>query len=266
MFQHKAQIVWNRAVAPGVFTIGMTCRHGFAGAKPGQFVMLRVSDGFEPLLRRPFSIHKLIAAANQVDGIELLYKVVGKGTALLAARRPGETLDVLGPLGSSFILPPAARRVFIVAGGMGVAPTVFLAQHLVAHGLNPLQCEVFLGGRTRAELLCLTDFAALDLPVHTTTDDGSAGDRCLVTHPVGVALAARRPDVVFACGPLPMLDCVVGITAARGVPCQVSIESAMACGIGACLGCAVGARDAPGRYYHVCLDGPVFDADSIRFP
>ena len=125
MFQHETQIAWNRPVAPGVFAMGLTYRSGFARAKPGQFIMLRVSDGIEPLLRRPFSIHKLISAADRIDGIELLYKVVGKGTALLAARRTGETLDVLGPLGSSFILPPAARKVFIVAGGMGVARPFF---------------------------------------------------------------------------------------------------------------------------------------------
>ncbi|MGB5619558.1 MAG: hypothetical protein WBM78_22165, partial [Desulfobacterales bacterium] len=113
--------------------------------------------------------------------------------------------------------------------------------------------------------LCTDEFTALNLPVHTTTDDGSAGDQCLVTHPVDVALADRRPDVVFACGPLQMLDCVIGIAAAHGVICQVSIETAMACGMGACLGCAVPSRDAPGRYYHACLDGPVFDAGSIWF-
>ena len=160
-------------------------------------------------------------------------KEVGKGTGLLAARKPGETLDVLGPLGSSFVLPPSARKVFIVAGGMGVAPMVFLAQHLVASGLKPFDCEVFLGGRTCEDLLCMDEFAALNLPVHTTTDDGSAGDQCLVTHPVDIALADRRPDVVFACGPLQMLDCVIGIAAAHGVICQVSIETAMACGLGA---------------------------------
>lgn len=262
MFQQKAQIAWNQAIAPAIFKIGLTCR-GFDRARPGQFVMLRVSEGVEPLLRRPFSIHKLIRTDNHAQGIELLYKMVGKGTALLANRKTGDSLDVLGPLGSAFVLPPSARKVFIVAGGLGVAPMVFLAQHLVAGGLNPSDCEVFLGGRTRAELLCTDDFTALDLSVHTTTDDGSAGDQCLVTHPVAIALADRRPDVVFACGPLQMLDCVIGITAAHGVSCQVSIETAMACGIGACLGCAVPSRDAPGRYYHACLDGPVFDAGRI---
>jgi dihydroorotate dehydrogenase electron transfer subunit len=262
MFQQKAQIAWNQAIAPAIFKIGLTCR-GFDRARPGQFVMLRVSEGVEPLLRRPFSIHKLIRTDNHAQGIELLYKMVGKGTALLANRKTGDSLDVLGPLGSAFVLPPSVRKVFIVAGGLGVAPMVFLAQHLVAGGLNPSDCEVFLGGRTRAELLCTDDFTALDLSVHTTTDDGSAGDQCLVTHPVAIALADRRPDVVFACGPLQMLDCVIGITAAHGVSCQVSIETAMACGMGACLGCAVPSRDAPGRYYHACLDGPVFDAGSI---
>ncbi|MGB5619925.1 MAG: FAD-binding oxidoreductase, partial [Desulfobacterales bacterium] len=128
MFQQEAHIAWNRAIAPAIFKIGLTCRHGFARTKPGQFVMLRVSEGLEPLLRRPFSVHKLIRKDNRVEGIEVLYKMVGKGTALLATRKPGETLDVLGPLGSSFVLPPSARKVFIVAGGMGVAPMVFLAQ------------------------------------------------------------------------------------------------------------------------------------------
>lgn len=265
MFQQKAQIAWNQAIAPAIFKIGLKCRHGFARTKPGQFVMLRVSEGLEPLLRRPFSVHKLIREDNHVAGVELLYKIVGKGTALLSTRKPGETLDVLGPLGSAFVRPPAARKVFIVSGGMGVAPMVFLAQHLVAGGLNPSGCEVFLGGRTGEDLLCADEFAALDLPIHTTTDDGSAGDHCLVTHPVDIALAARRPDVVFACGPLQMLECIIGITAAHGVTCQVSIETVMACGMGACLGCAVASRDAPGRYYHACLDGPVFDAGSIWF-
>jgi dihydroorotate dehydrogenase electron transfer subunit len=263
MFQQKAHIAWNVAIAPTIFKIGLTCRRGFARSKPGQFVMLRISEGLEPLLRRPFSVHKLIQKDDHVEGIEVLYKTVGKGTRLLAARKPGETLDILGPLGSSFVLPPSARKVFIVAGGMGVAPMVFLAQHLAANGLAPPNCEVFLGGRTGEDLLCMDEFAALDLPVHTTTDDGSAGDQCLVTHPVDIALSDRRPDIVFACGPLQMLDCVIGIAGAHGISCQVSIETAMACGMGACLGCAVPSRDAPGRYYHACLDGPVFDAGSV---
>lgn len=264
MHQQKAQILWNDSAGPGIFRIGLDCRRGFERAKPGQFVMLRISEGLDPLLRRPFSIHKKIWQSDRFDGIELLYKVVGKGTALLSNCRPGENVDILGPLGSAFVLPPGAENVFIVAGGIGVAPMVFLAQHLADTGMAPSACEVFLGGRTRAELLCAEEFAALNMAVCTTTDDGSSGDQCLVTHPVEVAMSGRRPDVMFACGPPAMLDCIIGLAEAHGVACQVSVETLMACGMGACLGCAVAAKDQPGRFYHACQDGPVFDTRSIR--
>ena len=264
MFQQKAHVLWNEAGGPAVYRIGLNCPIGFDRAKPGQFVMLRVSEGSDPLLRRPFSIHKPIVQDGHVIGVELLYKVLGKGTRFLSGRHPGETLDILGPLGSAFRLPPAGRKVFIVAGGIGVAPMVYLAQNLLKNGIRPPDCRVFLGGRTRDDLLCVEDFAAAGLSVHTTTDDGSAGDQCVVTHPVEVAVADSRPDIVFACGPLEMLSCVIGIVDAKKVACQVSIETMMACGMGACLGCAVTARDLPDKYYHACLDGPVFDADSIH--
>ena len=263
MFQQKAKILWNEAAGPLVHRIGLRCPTGFHQAKPGQFVMLRISEGVDPLLRRPFSIHKPIIEKKRTIGIELLYKVVGKGTHVLAGRKPGETLSVLGPLGSAFRLPPGAKKAFIVAGGIGVAPMVFLAQHLIDQGINVQDCRVFLGGRTREELFCGNDFASLGIEVYTTTDDGTAGDQCLVTHPVEIALDDHRPDIVFACGPTEMLDCVIGIIDAAKVACQVSIETMMACGMGACLGCAVTAKDIPSTYYHACLDGPVFDTDSI---
>jgi len=264
MFQQKAKILWNEAAGPAIYRIGLRCPSGFRRAKPGQFVMLRISDGVDPLLRRPFSIYKPIVKNNRTIGIELLYKVVGKGTSVLAGRTQGDTMDILGPLGSAFRLPPGASSVFIVAGGIGVAPMVFLAQYLINNGLDAADCLVFLGGRTREELLCGDDFASMGLSVHKTTDDGSAGDQCLVTHPVEIALAENRPDIVFACGPAEMLSCVIGILDAHEVACQVSVETMMACGMGACLGCAVTARDRSDTYYHACLDGPVFDSDRIR--
>jgi dihydroorotate dehydrogenase electron transfer subunit len=265
MFQQKARILWNEAVATAVFRIGLSCPIGFVRAKPGQFVMLRICDGVDPLLRRPFSIHKPIEQGDRIIGIEILYKVVGKGTRALAGRTRGEILDVLGPLGSAFRLPPGSKKIFIVAGGIGVAPMVYLARYLMDNGIRAEDCRVFLGGRTHEDLLCRDDFAAAGLAVHTTTDDGSAGDQCFVTHPMEMALAASRPDIVFACGPLEMLGCIIGIIDAHQVACQVSIESMMACGMGACLGCAVPAKERPDTYYHACLDGPVFDAGSIRF-
>jgi dihydroorotate dehydrogenase electron transfer subunit len=263
MFQQDARILWNESVAADIYRIGLKCGLGYRRTRPGQFVMVRVADAVEPLLRRPFSIHRLIVSNGRCEGIELLYKVVGRGTRQLSRCRPDQTLNVLGPLGSAFLIPPATRRVFIVAGGMGVAPMTFLAAYLLEQGIHAADCTVFLGGRTRSDLLCESHFKELNLAVHTTTDDGSAGDRCLVTHPVEAALKRRRPDIVYACGPLPMLHCLVGITEKHAVVCQVSIETAMACGLGACLGCAVAARDRPGKYYHACLDGPVFDTRSL---
>jgi dihydroorotate dehydrogenase electron transfer subunit len=152
----------------------------------------------------------------------------------------------------------------MVAGGIGVAPLVFLADHLAQRGLDPRSCFVYLGGRSAADLLCADEFLRLGMPVQTTTDDGSSGDQCLVTHPVELALDQHRPDILYACGPLAMLKCVVGIAEKNGIPCQISIESMMACGIGACLGCAVESRRTPERFLHTCMDGPVFDASDIN--
>jgi dihydroorotate dehydrogenase electron transfer subunit len=232
--------------------------------KPGQFVMIRVFDGIDPLLRRPFSVHKTVESEGRVTGIEILYKVVGKGTRLLSGIQPGDSLDVLGPLGSAFLLPEDAHRVFIVAGGIGIAPMVFLATHLLAKGVAPGDLMVFVGGRTKDDLLCLDDFGRLGIPCRTSTDDGSAGDHCLVTLPVELALDGQRPDVIYACGPLEMLKCVSGIAESRRIACQVSIEARMACGMGACLGCAVPIRNASAAYVHACLDGPVFDLQQIQ--
>jgi len=264
MIQQSATVIWNRPRGGKFYHLGLRCPLGFARAKPGQFVMLHLQDRVDPLLRRPYSLHRLIRKGRRTEGIEILYKVVGKGTALLAGLQPGEKVGVLGPLGSAFLLPPDARSVFVVAGGIGVAPMVFLVEHLRQQGLSPEGCTVFLGARTRTEILCEEDFSRLGVTVHTTTDDGTAGDQCLVTLPMESALETASPEVIFACGPSAMIQCVMDAAEARHIECQVSIETRMACGMGACLGCAVASRDPATAYYHACLDGPVFDSRSIR--
>ena len=266
MVQQSATVLWNRALGGAYRKIGLECRLAMGRLKPGQFVMLRVFDGTDPLLRRPFSIHMPIESGGRVTGIEILYKVVGKGTRLLSESKAGDRLDLLGPLGSAFLPAENARRIFIVAGGIGIAPMVFLAAHLLKSGISPSDVTVFAGGRTKDDLLCLGDFERLGIAVRTSTDDGSCGDHCLVTLPVERAIDERQPDVIYACGPLEMLKCVAGIAESRGIECQVSVETRMACGMGACLGCAVPVRDPAGGYLHACLDGPVFDVRSIRLP
>jgi dihydroorotate dehydrogenase electron transfer subunit len=216
------------------------------------------------LLRRPFSIHNLIWKTGAIQGFELLCKTVGKGTRALRDYRAGERLSILGPLGSSFAVNRPWRRVFLVAGGIGVAPMPFLAKCLLEKGLKLADCHVFIGGRSKADLLCHAEMAALQLPLTLTTDDGSAGDQCLITHPVASALELTPPDAIFACGPMAMLACLADMLHTQEVFTQVSVESMMACGMGACLGCALPDRTAEAPYRHVCIDGPVFGLDQIR--
>jgi dihydroorotate dehydrogenase electron transfer subunit len=264
MFQHPAKVLWNKKISSGCYKIGLTCSEYYSAAKPGQFIMLRLAQQSDPLLRRPFSIHNLIISKGQAEGLELLYKVVGKGTAIMARQKPGDRVDVLGPLGTGFIIPRQAKRIHMVAGGIGVAPMVFLASQLYRNDFDFSNCRVFIGGRTQEDLLCRDDFVQLGLKVDTTTDDGSAGDQCLVTHPLELAVDRNAPDMIVACGPMAMLACVIGIADKHRIPCQVSIETMMACGMGACLGCAVEGRADQGRYLHACLDGPVFDAADLK--
>jgi len=264
MIQTFATVLHNEMVAAGYGRIGLACDGAFATSRPGQFVMLGFPDSVDPLLRRPFSIHRLIGPAPEKVGIELLYKVVGRATRRIAGLQAGEPVSLLGPLGRGFQVPAAAGRIDFVAGGFGVAPLVFLAQWLRERRPDLSGCRLFLGGRGREDLLCAEEFERLGIPVRLTTDDGSCGDQCLVTDPFAEAVEQSPPDLVLACGPQAMLACVLGIVRRHRIPCQVSIETMMACGMGACLGCAVEARRDPTRYLHACIDGPVFDADDIE--
>ncbi|MCU0539038.1 MAG: dihydroorotate dehydrogenase electron transfer subunit [Desulfobacterales bacterium] len=263
MIQTLATVIRNEVIAPGYGRAALACGEGFARARPGQFVMLGFPEAIDPLLRRPFSIHRLVAGGSAGPGIEVLYKVVGHATRRLSRVAPGEPLSLLGPLGRGFQVPSGVKRLFCVAGGFGVAPFVFLAEWLQGRPSAPAAIELFLGGRGREDLLCTADFERLGIPVHLTTDDGSCGDQCRVTDPFAAALARERPDLVLACGPRAMLACVLGIVRAQRIACQLSIEAMMACGMGACLGCAVEGRRDPSRFLHACVDGPVFDAEEI---
>lgn len=263
MIQHTATVIWNRQITSDCFHLALTCHQAYADTVPGQFVMVQVQAGHTPLLRRPFSIAGLLGKPGAVEGIELLIKVVGEGTAKLSRLEQGQSLDVLGPLGRGFEVDPGHRRVYLAAGGIGVAPIRFLAHTLVARGAGPADCRLFQGAQCRSDLLCRSELEALGLPVTVTTDDGSAGDRCLITDPLELAVREKKPDMVYACGPHGMLTCVLGIARRTQAACQISVETLMACGLGACLGCAVGRADQNG-YWHACKDGPVFNAVDIQ--
>ena len=264
MILANSQILWNRSLGEAYRCMGMATGDAYKTARPGQFVMVKIDSGFAPLLRRPFSIHRLIDPGDGNAGIELLYKMVGPTTDQMGGLRPGDSLSLLGPLGRGFTVPPELSRTALVGGGIGIAPLVFLASGLIAASHGPDSIGVFLGGRSAADLLCADDFSEMGLRVSTTTDDGSVGEKGLVTGPLERALATGDIQQVYACGPLGMLKGVAALAEKYQVACQVSIETIMACGMGACMGCAVKSKDTlEDRCRHACLDGPVFDAGQI---
>ncbi len=225
-------------------------------AQPGQFVMVKtaVDKSDDPLLRRPLSIHQV-----QHGVISLLFKVVGRGTKLLASFKQGDYVDILGPLGKGFAVEQQTTH-FLIGGGMGIAPLLFLAETIRLE--RPAEkIVILLGARSREELVAVDGFFAINgVEVKIATDDGSTGHHGLVTE----LLPGDAVGAVYCCGPWPMMKAVAGLCRKQEMECQVSIETMMACGMGACLGCAVQGVDfIENGYLHVCKDGPVFEARKI---
>jgi dihydroorotate dehydrogenase electron transfer subunit len=233
-------------------------------ARPGQFVMVKPAAGHDPLLRRPFSIFEILRdTAGRPTGLSLLNKRVGRGTSLLYDLRPGDAVDCLGPLGRPFDLVDAPQPAWLVAGGVGLAPFVTLAEQLLARGVRP---HLFYGARRDVDLHGTAIFERLGIEITLATEDGSRGERGFVTGPLARALAnASAPPRVYACGPTPMMRAVAGLCAAHGCRCDVSLEQKMGCGLGGCYSCVVRVRDAENRAHFVrsCVNGPVFDAGTL---
>ena len=264
MIQKKVSVLYNNQVGPVYYRMGFILPEVAHTAKPGQFVMVRPYDVSMPLLRRPFSVHQLILEHGNRVGIELLYKVVGRGTRLLSRMKTGEVLDVLGPLGNGFVCPATRPlHVFVVAGGVGIASLFYLSSFLTkCRGVTQ---RAFLGGCGSCDILCEKELLSLGIPVHVSTEDCTLGEEGLVTHSLekGIRLYGK-PDLIYACGPQAMLKAVGEIAVSQDISCQVSLESAMACGFGVCLGCAVEKTEGRGDYWHVCTDGPVFDFRDVK--
>lgn len=268
--QIKAKIISNNRFQGNYGFAYRKANHGFStywhlefdsdviakNARPGQFVNIKVSDGFQPLLRRPISIHKVKGSK-----VKLFYEVVGVGTEVLAKRKPGEFLDIIGPLGNGFdyrrSVGAKEGKNVLIAGGMGVAPLVFLAQKLKLS--QPL---VLIGARTKKQILCAQEFKTLGCCVKLATDDGSLGFKGKVTDLLKIILTQSKPTGLFSCGPLPMLKAVNEIAQENKIKAQLSLEEHMACGIGACLGCVVSTKNG---YRRVCKDGPVFSSQELTW-
>ena len=296
----KAKILSNEKIYSGYFKMAIAAPGIMRDARPGQFVQIRCSNSLDPLLRRPFSIHRLKAPLGfvlrraslaqddpepvewvardrqgsprlrsgqaRLKGIEILYEVVGKGTEILSTKKTGDFIDVLGPLGNGFTLPPFTIHhspfTILIAGGIGVAPLVFLAEELAKKKIKTI---VLIGAKTKKLILCEKIFKELATKVNIATDDGSRGYKGFVSELFEEVLRDTRYDsrfTIYACGPHPMLQCIAKISKEQKIECQVSLEEKMACGIGACLGCIVKVK-GKARHKLACKDGPVFDASQI---
>ncbi len=235
-----------------------------ATAEPGHFVALAVGGpGTSMLLRRSFALYTADRASGR---IQVVIAEHGPGTAWLVRAPVGTELDVVGPLGRPFPLPPAEAggTAVLVAGGYGSAPLFDLARTLRQ---RTVAVHLVLGAATRARLFGLSEASELADSVTVTTDDGSAGRRGLVTYGLAELIGRTAADVVYACGPMAMLQAVGELAGACGVQCHVAVEEAMACGIGVCMTCVLPVVGADGvsRLVRSCTEGPVFDAARVRW-
>jgi dihydroorotate dehydrogenase electron transfer subunit len=254
--QKKVKIINNARISLCYHKLVLDAPGIAVSARPGNFLMVKI-DGAGPLLRRPLSVHKLGESGS--SRVELLYEVAGPGTRILSQKKIGDEVGIIGPLGNGFSINARAKKsgIIIVAGGIGVAPLVFLAQRLKGGNVT-----VLIGARTKSQVLCAADFKKLGFDVRIATDDGTAGFNGRVTGLLEKFMAADadKTRLLYGCGPEPMLKAMAEISRRYCVPAQVSLEAHMACGIGACLGCVVRTRRG---YERVCKEGPVFQAGDL---
>lgn len=268
MNNFKTTILSNQEVSPDYYRMKILAPGISELARPGQFVMFRSQATDEPLLRRPFGIFQTGTLPSDCDGlpdkefVEILYKVVGRGTAIMRELHEGDRVELLGPLGRGFELAEDGREQILVGGGIGLVPLYMLAGELVKRS----KVRLLIGGRSRKDVLMVTEFERLGVETYVSTDDGTLGEEGPVTHVLERKLSKFPEAAVYACGPMPMLEAVFRICEPRQVDLQVSLEAFMACGVGACLGCVVkgaGHSEEQPRYLCTCKEGPVFRAEEL---
>lgn len=273
----------QKEVAPDYFLLSIELPGEVKKPKPGEFFMVRINRNTDPLLRRPLSLYRLLSK----DTIQFLYRAKGKGTGLLSKKNAGDKLDLLGPLGRGFVIPSDIDEAILISGGIGIAPLFALAEEMKK---KEKPVRLFMGGKSRKDILCEDELRSLDVELFVSTEDGSYGKEGLVTELLEHYLRVQSSELrvkssklktqVYACGPKPMLKRVSEIARAYSLPCYVSLEERMACGVGACLGCAVKVRRKGSgvrgqgkqftvhgsqftEYKMVCKDGPVFNSEEI---
>ncbi len=250
----KASVVENKLLIDNHYLITLRPAVKINKPKPGNFFMVAVDTGLDPLLKRPFSVHRWID-----NNFQLLYRVVGKGTKILSEKKPGNSLDILGPLGKGFPAPKKEHQVILVAGGLGIAPIFSMAENIKKK--NPL---LFYGTKTKKDIILIEEFRSLGIDPIVSTDDGSQGRKGNIVNVLKKYLT-RHPSpfmryVLYACGPEIMLEALSDLASEFNIKGYFAMEQNMACGIGTCLGCIIKTRKGHKR---VCKEGPVFPIEEI---
>jgi dihydroorotate dehydrogenase electron transfer subunit len=273
-FHGSVPIMENISLAQLTYRIRIRCPKIARTIRPGQFIMIREPGTSDPLLGRPFALYDtFLDASGEPIGLDVVYLVVGKLTGLLAAQKPGEKVEVWGPLGNGFPDLTGLDHVGLVAGGIGQTPFLASVRELLGsrgYGHRPARRQVnrvsiFYGVRSADFLAGVEDFRAAGAEVHLATDDGSLGFRGFVTE---LLSQRERPQHLIGCGPGPMMAALAKLAAQWNIPCHLSLETPMACGLGICFSCVtkVKTTESPTGwdYRRVCVDGPVFDAAELE--
>ncbi|GBE15003.1 MAG TPA: dihydroorotate dehydrogenase electron transfer subunit [Proteobacteria bacterium] len=258
----RATVISNTRAAEGLFILKARVFGWMTGnPAPGQFLMLRISDGDDPLLSRPFGISGFHMGEDGPE-IELIYRTVGRGTTAMAAWVPGREVRFLGPLGHGFPLPPEGSRSILIAGGVGLPPLLALARRMAELGREG-EVTLFYGEANAGRMMDLGEGKDLQVRLHTCTEDGSGGLKGLVTDLL-ISLGDLEGAHLYVCGPNPMMSAVHRLAEGKCLTSHYSLESRMACGFGVCMGCAVevSAGDRA-EYVRVCREGPVFPGEIL---
>lgn len=263
---HRLQIESNHLLGSSYRLLTLTSRSALPAWEPGQFAMLSLGSRSDPLLRRPFSIYNVHEPSAGGRTVQMLYKILGRGSGILSSARPGETLDCLLPLGRGFAPQRAGgRQLLLVAGGVGVASLHPLAAAQARIGGRPV---LLFGCREGSEVAAIAPTRDLGIETLVATEDGSSGYGGLITSLLDATLKERGAAAyeICACGPTAMMKATVEVARAHGVRCWLSLESTMACGFGVCVGCVIGMRragDGATRYARTCIEGPVVNGMEV---
>lgn len=257
----KAKLISKEQLKEDIFKFSVKADEIIKIAKPGNFIEIRVNDDIEPFLRRPISIYNM----DKDKGIlEFIFQVKGKGTKILSRKHEGELIDIVGPLGYGTFKYENFENLAIIGGGIGVFPLYELAKNAKNENKN---VNIYLGFRNKELVVLEPEFKNVSNKLVITTDDGSYSQKGFAIDFLKKDVEEGKIDCIYACGPLPMLRAVRNFAIEKNIPCQISLEERMACGLGVCLGCAVKKSKTPQEapeYWHVCKAGPVFQAKDVE--